>query len=445
MGVATIEEAQRLLERDGIHTVECAFPDSWGALRGKRVPASQFPRVAEKGFALANACYVWDLTCEIFPIAFANPDTGYPDMVAIPDLSTLRPLTWREGTAIVMCDTIDHRTHEPIVLDPRHLLRTVIGRLQSAGYEPIAATELEFYLCTEDWQPVDDIIDCYSIPKGAQFEGVLSDVRRKMESFGIVVEACNMEYGPGQVEVNLGHGPALGVADDTCLFKYAVKEIARQHGLRATFMAKPFPVHSGNGMHVHLSLRDGSGQNAFDVRDLDGGGPMTSSLMQRALAGLLAHQTELTAINAPTINAYRRFADYSFAPTAVTWGLDNRQVAVRTLVDSGAATRIEARGGSADSNPPLVLAALLAAVHDGLEHAYPVPPMTEGDAYAPGAGEPLPASLRESIHALEHGRLLRGALGDVFVDNFLDLLRHEVQAFAGQVTEWEKTRYIEVA
>lgn len=436
--------AAELVQQHGVHTVECAFPDTWGALRGKRVPGSQFGNVAASGYTIANAAFIWDPLCGIFEVEFANADTGYPDMIATPDPETFRVLTWREGTAIAMCDCTEVLSPEPVPLDPRHILRTAEARLARHGYTATVATELEFYLCDTDWQPLYPDIQCYSITKGAELEHIMSDIRRKMEDFGIVVEASNTEYGPAQLEVNLKYGAPLLVADNTALFKYAVKEIARNHGTRATFMSKPFMGFSGNGTHVHISLRNAAGDNVFAANDLDEGF-IRNALMKRCVSGLLEHQLEIAAIASPTINAYRRFEDHSFAPTYLNWGGDNRGVAIRCVTDHGPATRIEVRTGSAEANPYLLIAAQLAAVCDALEHDYELPPMCEGNAYAQQDRPMMPRTLQDSIEALKSGRLLRGSFGDVFANNTIALLQHEVDEFNKQVTEWEKNRYMEVS
>lgn len=435
-------QAAELAADSGVHTVEVVFPDTWGILRGKRLPASQFGKKTGSGLQLANAAFIWDPLCGIFEVEFANADTGYPDMIGWPDPSTFRELTWREGTAMAMMDCRE-KDGRPVELDPRHLVRTAVDRLAKLGYEATVATELEFYLCDESWKPLHDEIQCYAITKGAELEPILSDIRRKVEAFGIVVEACNTEYGPAQIEINLKYGDPLQVADDTAIFKSAVKEIARQHGVRATFMSKPFPGFSGNGTHIHVSLRDKNGDNAFAPRDLDD--PFfTNALMRRCVAGLLAHQLEIAAIASPTINAYKRFEDYSFAPTYLNWGGDNRGVAIRCVVDAGAATRIEVRTGSADANPWILIAAQLAAVCDAIETDHELPPICTGDGYAPQDRPLMPRTLQDAIHLMRDGSLLRDAFGEVFVTNTLALLQHEVDEFNRQVTDWEKNRYMEV-
>jgi glutamine synthetase len=440
---AAAQRASELVQEHDVHTVEVIFPDTWGILRGKRLPASQFAKKTSSGLNMANAAFIWDPLCGIFEVEFANADTGYPDMIALPDPATFRSLTWREGTAVAMMDCTE-KDGTPVALDPRHIVRTAVERLAQLGYTATVATELEFYLCDETWQPLHSEIQCYGITKGAELEPILSDIRRKVEAFGIVLEACNSEYGPCQIEINMKYGDPLQVADDTALFKSAVKEIARQHGVRATFMSKPFPGFSGNGTHIHISLRDADGANVFAPKDLDD--PFfTNALMKRCVAGLLEHQLELAAIGSPTINAYKRFEDYSFAPTYLNWGGDNRCVALRCVVDQGNATRIEVRTGSADANPYLLIGAQLAAVCDALENEHQLPPICTGDGYAPQDLPMMPRTLQDGINLLREGRLLRDYFGDVFVTNTLELLQHEVDEFAKQVTDWEKNRYMEVS
>lgn len=444
MAAADVDEARKLLEERGVHTVECMFADTWGIPRGKRLPTQQFLRVAaDSGFAIANVAFTWDPHCFIFPTEFVNDELGYPDMHALPDLATLRISGVSDGTAVCVCDTIDPATHEPIPLDGRQLLRQAVNRIRARGYEPIAATELEFHLCKPDWEPVYRGVHCYSMAKGAEVEPVVGDIRRALELAGVTVEACNVEYGPAQVEVNLGYGPAVEVADATMIFKYTVKQVARAHGLRATFMPKPFMGEAGNGLHVHQSLRRPDGRNAFAVDDL-AGGPIASSLMKRYLGGLLAHQIALTAVNCPTVNSYKRVEDYSFAPTQVSWGLDHRLVAVRSVVGHGEATRLESRSASADANPYLVLTGFLSAGGDGLDRDLPLPPMTAGDPHVDASLPRLPTTLPAAVAELERSSFAREAFGDVFVDTYLAMLRHEIELFSRHVTDWEYERYREV-
>jgi glutamine synthetase len=438
-----LEPIREFLEREGVHTVECLFADTWGIPRGKRLATRHFLSSAGgHGFAMANVVYTWDMHSTIFPTAFVNDETGYPDMHVVPDVATLRVAGWRAGTAFCFCDTIDPQTGEAIPFDGRATLRRAVDRIRGLGFEPVAATELEFHLLKPDWTPFYTGVHCYSMQKGAEVEPVVSEIKRVLEASGILVESWNVEYGPAQVEVNLDHGSPVDVADATVILKYVVKQIAAGQGLRATFMPKPYISEAGNGLHIHQSLVDSDGRNAF--AEADDGPPLRSKLMRRYLTGLMAHQVELQPVNCPTINAYKRVEDYSFAPTQVSWGLDHRLVAVRTVVDQGPATRVECRWGSADANPYYVLAGCLAAGADGLQNEYELPPMVTGDPHVDASLKRLPTSLSEALPGFEGSAFARELYGDVFVDAYLVMLRHELNQFARQVTEWEFERYREV-
>lgn len=440
---AKIASVREFLHQEQVHTVECMFADTWGIPRGKRLSTPHFcSAAAGDGFAIANVAFTWDMHGVIFPTAFVDDVTGYPDMHVVPDVSTLRIAAWKDGTAYCMCDTIDPVSHEPIPLDPRGLLRRAVQRVRDSGYEPVVATELEFHLCHPDWSPLYTGTHCYSMQKGAEVEPVVSEIKQILEGSGIMVEAWNVEYGPAQVEVNLGHGSPIDVVDATIILKYVVKQVALRHGLRATFMPKPYITEAGNGLHIHQSLLGVDGGNAFAEEDEDS--PLRSSLMRRYLSGLLAHQIDLQAINCPTVNAYKRVEDYSFAPTQVSWGLDHRLVGVRSAVARGSATRLECRWASADANPYLVVAGCLFAGADGLERTLDLPPVVTGDPHVDGSLTRLPTRLEEALARLEGSSFVRQVFGDLWVEVYLVMLRHELELYARHVTDWERERYREV-
>lgn len=430
-----------LCEENGVHTVECAFVDTWGMLRGKRLPVRQFLRGT--GFAIANVVYTWDPTCFIFPTPWVDETDGFPDMHAVPDLTSFRIAGWTEGVAIVMCDTIDVATGEPIAMDGRTMLRTQLQRAAAMGYGVDAASELECHFFTSDWQPLYQDINCYSIYRGWEMEPFMLDIRESLRRTGIEVEACNVEYGPGQTEINVRYGPMMTMADDTVLFKYIVRLCAKRHGLNVTFMAKPFLLEAGNGMHLHQSLtRDG--MNVFAERDEDS--VLGNSAMRKYLTGLLAHHRELQLVMTPTISGYKRVQDYSFSPTQVTWGLDHRLVGVRSIIGAGKGNRLEARWAAADANPYLVFAGCLAAGLDGLTHDYELIPQVVGDPHTQETWDRLPTSIDGAIDNFDTP-FNRSVFGDVFVDNYLVMQRRESAEFAENadegedVSDWEIKRY----
>src|SRR3954451_15580698 len=352
-GVAGRDSVARFVEENRIHSVEMGVPDSNGGLRGKRVPAATFVETMGRGVALSNALFVLDVAADLVEAGYTNFQTGFPDLRLAPDLSTLRLLPWRPGTAFVMCDCVDE-DGALVEVAPRRILARVVESARELGYEPVIGPELEFYLLDPGTRaPATSRIPVYSLHEESRFEPVLADIRNQLGEAGVVLDASNAEYAPGQFEVNVRHCEALAAADATMLLRYAVKQIAAAHGLLATFMAKPFSEHSGSGLHVHQSLRSDQG-NAFAGGALSGVG-------RSYLAGLQRHMADLTALGAPTPNAYKRRTGYSFAPVNASWGMDNRTVGLRVPATGADSARVEQRDAAADANPYLVIAGQLAA------------------------------------------------------------------------------------
>ena len=327
-----------MLRRRGVETVILAGADVHGIMRGKRVPIAELDRAAERGIALCDV--IWALPVdEVEPVQppaghdgwFPRP--GYPDMLAMPDLETARIVPWHDRTALLLCDFLD-RDGRAIPLAPRAVLRSVVERARALGVEPIVGIELEFYALRETPQSVlakrpsqleavQERPSVYGVVAASRHEDFAGAVRSTLQEYGLAVEACAPEAGPGQFEINVRAAPALRAADEAFLLKSAVKEIAARHGLLATFMAKPRSDWPGSSCHLHLSLRDG-----------------TPAAMRHFLGGLLEGMAELTAIFAPTPNSYRRLTPYSWAATTATWSVDNRSAGVRAIC-----------GGTATASP----------------------------------------------------------------------------------------------
>ncbi len=440
----TLESFRELAAERGIHTVEVAAPDTQGHLRGKRVPVQRFVETtATGGVNIADAMFVFDMQNDLPDNEFINMDSGYLDCALIPDVSTVRLLGHRPGYAIVFC-TARNEHGDPHPLAPRTVLANQLERCAALGVEPLVATELEFYLCNEDWTPVQQHIQYSSLTDALPLETVLKDMRDAVAAAGIEVESSNAEYGPGQIEINTGPSDAMTCADNTVLFKSIVKQVAIQHGLRATFMPKPFAEQSGSGMHVHTSLTQ-NGANAFADAAHE-----PNELMSKWLGGLIEHAGAMTLLGTPTYNGPKRIREYTFAPTHVHWGLDNRTVLSRCIVEPGSkANRIEYRSAGADANPHLIIAAVLAAGADGLERGLTPPPMSVGDMYTnPGDSVPIPATLADAVAAFD-GSPIAGLLGDMFSTSYVSIANHEVALGAehspdqDDVTDWERERYME--
>jgi glutamine synthetase len=365
-------------------------------------------------------------------------------MLAVPDLETARIVPWHDRTALVLCDFVN-RDGSAVPLSPRAVLRSVVARARSMGVEPIVGVELEFYVLRETPQSVlgkrplqlvavDERPSVYGVVAASRQEPFVDAVRQTLRRYGLGVEACNPEAGPGQFEINLRAAPALQAADEAFLLKSAVKEVAARQGLLATFMAKPRSDWPGSSCHLHLSLGDA---------DRDGDG--LSPTMRHFIAGLLAGMAELSAIFAPTPNSYRRYAAHSWAATTATWSLDNRSAGLRAICRGDGATRVEHRQPGADANPYLAVAAALAAGLDGVRRTCEPPAPIDGDVYAlpDGTAPSLPATLAEATDLLDGSALARDWLGDDVVAHSVAMRRGELAAQATAVTDWETARYLE--
>ncbi len=439
----TLEQFEQMCEEHGVHTVEVATPDTYGQIRGKRVPSDRFfAGVHAAAYGIADAIFVMDLHNDLPDNEFINMDSGYFDCQLHADVSTGRILTHRPGYALVFADAFDPHGN-PHPLSPRTVLKQQIAKCTDKGLAPVVATELEFYLCNPDWTRVQNHVQYSSLTDALDLEDVLSDMRSALVGARMDVESSNAEYGPGQIEINICYSDALTTADNTVLFRSIVKQVAVQHGLRATFMPKPWVDLSGSGMHVHTSLQ-ADGKNVFATSN---GAP--NEAMGNWLAGLLKHAPAMGLLGAPTANGPRRIDPYTFAPTHIHWGLDNRTVLARCIVDNGSpANRVEFRAGGADANPYLMIAGVLAAGADGIANKLDPGAMSAGDMYTNHGGSvPLATTLQGVIDAYA-GSELAAELGDMFSTSYVSIATAEVahaaeHAVVDDVNDWERDRYIE--
>lgn len=446
------------LRESGVDTVVLGGADTHGIMRGKRVPVGQLERLIEHGMPMCNVLWVINVDeTEFVPRPedhsgyFPTTTNGYPDILAIPDLSTLRHVPWHDATALMLCD-FHGQDRAPLPISPRTVLRRVVERTREMGFEPLCGLEFEFYVLREssesllsrrpaELEPYQPRPSTYGVVMGSRIEPLGRLLRESALAYELPVETCNPETGPGQFEITLRYGPALKAADDAFLFKTAVKELAQQQGLMATFMAKPRGDWAGNSCHVHLSLADNQGQPVFFDPDADHG---ISSTMRHFVGGTLAAMSELTAIMAPTVNAYSRFTPYSWAATTATWGIDNRTTGLRAVCDE-TSTRIEHRQAGGDVNPYLAAAAVLAGGLHGIENELEPPDLTDADVYAltPGTVKALPTSLTEATEQLASSPIARHWLGDDFVAHYVAMKRDECEAQRLAVSDWEIARYLE--
>jgi len=356
------------------------------------------------------------------------------ELIAVPDLETTRVPPWPDAPAIVMADLREPDGAES-PLCSRTTLKRILADAGSDGFTIAAASELEFFpLDPGTGAPIYAEIENYSITKGSETESVMRRVRNELRLMNVPVEASNPEYSGGQVEVNLTYGPALEAADSATLLRSLVRIIARQQGLDATFMAKPWTDQAGSGMHVHQSLwKDGRG--VFS----DGG--RLSDLGRSYLAGLLTRLAELALLGCPNPNAYHRRTDLSFAPTVICWGTDNRTVAVRSIEGTETSTRVEQRDASADCNIYLTFAGQFAAGLQGMREGRTPPPPVEGNAYDRADLDDVPKTFLDAFDLMKSGSA-GTLLGEETVRAYLDVLREERTVMLLSSSDWERQRYL---
>jgi glutamine synthetase len=372
-------------------------------------------------------------------------EIGYPDLVARPDLSTLTLLPWEPGVASCIADVHPVAEGSKVPADPRGAVRRAVAGFEELGLAPIVGPELEFFLCEHDpavpgglKRYVDQLSMVYTVGPQADPRGIVRQLAEAMAGMGMGTFAANHEYMNSQYEINLRHGPALTAADRAFRLKTAVKDVAAQAGMVATFMGKPFNDQGGSGFHLHVSA-DRDDDNAFYDRD---GADGVSDELRRFTAGVLAHAPALMALLNPTINAYRRIVPDSLAPINISWGWDNRTAFVRIPAERGRATRVEIRIGDGSANPYLATAAVLFAGLHGLREELPLPDPVAGDAYTQEAGGSVPLSLEGALDALEADEYIRGAIGDAIVTPFVAMKRFEIERHRAWTSDWEVDEYL---
>jgi len=363
-GLLSLEELKTAAKEDAIDTVLVCLIDMQGRLMGKRFHVSNFIDSAWEETHCCDYLLATDLEMAT-PDGYAASSwkAGYGDY-----LTTLRVLPWLEKTALVLCDILDHHTHEAVPHSPREILKRQIMRLESLGYTAMMATELEFFLFREsleslrngdymNLEPISGYNEDYHILQTSKEEPVMQRLRNSLYKAGIPVENSKGEAEAGQEELNIRYSEALNCADHHSIAKHATKEIAWQQGHAATFLPKWHADRVGSASHIHMSLWK-DGKNAF--HDAQGKHGM-SDVMKHFMAGIIKYSPEYTVFLAPYINSYKRFMKGTFAPTKTAWSVDNRTAGFRLCGESTSAVRVECRIPGSDVNPYLAQAALLAA------------------------------------------------------------------------------------
>jgi glutamine synthetase len=430
---------------EGVKTVRLQYADLHGVARGKDIPVGQLERAVEDCVHFVAAVMTVDLGHNVV----AGFETGFEDIAARPDLSTLVRIPWEPSVAACIADLERVDSHQPYGVDGRAALKRIVAEFEQLGLGPVIAPELEFYLCEPDesarggWRRyVGQDSNVYTVGHRADPRGILGRMMHAADDIDLEVLAGNHEYGRGQFEINIRHTDAIRSADRGFRLKWLVKESAAREGLLATFIGRPWNDDEGSGFHLHLSLVDGEGRNALADPDGEEG---LAAVTRHFIAGVLEHAPGLMALFNPTVNAYRRLNPEALVPTRVCWGHDNRFTFVRVPRERGSATRVEIRVGDGSANPYLAYTAALAAGLDGIRRGLEPPAPLSGFIYElpeEEIGPPLPSTLPDAIAALEADDLLVAAMGEELVSTFKKIKQYELNRYSQWVSDWELREYI---
>jgi glutamine synthetase len=437
-----------------IGKVKVAVVDMDGVLRGKYLKKEKFLSAAESGLGFCNVIFGWDSGDVCYDnVKYTGWHTGYPDAQARIDLSTYRTVPWDGQVPFFLGDFVQS-DGEPLPICPRQLLKRVIGKAEAMGLSAKFGMEFEWFNFKETPQslaaknyvqaePLTPGMFGYSILRSTLNQPYFAALMDELGSFDVPIEGLHTETGPGVFEAAILYSDALEAADRAVLFKSGAREIGYRFGIMASFMAKWSSCFPGCSGHVHQSLWDDkSGKNVFfDKKDTH----KMSETYRHYLAGQMALLPEILPLFAPTVNSYKRLVDGFWAPTKVTWGVDNRTVAFRVIPGSDKSTRLETRVPGSDVNPYLAIAACLASGLYGIENklALKSKPVV-GSAYLESAAERLPRNLSDATLKLKNSKIARQLFGTEFVDHFVASREWEWRKFQDAVTDWETRRYFEI-
>ncbi len=428
--------------------VRLAITDIDGIQRGKYVHKDKFLSAVESGFGFCDVVFGWDAADDCYDnIAFTGWHTAYPDAPTRIDLASYRQIPWNHNVPFFLADFADGPAG---AVCPRSLLKRVIARASEMGFETKFGLEFEWFNFRETPtslsekayrlpQPISPQMFGYSVIRSTQFQDYFMALTDELHGFGVPLEGLHTETGPGVYEAAILPSNALEAADRGVLFKTGVKEIASRFGILPTFMAKWNAKLPGSSGHIHQSLWQ-NGTSAFSE---EGAVDRMSTVFRQYIAGQLHCLPEILPLFAPTVNSYKRLVEGLWAPTRVSWGVENRTAALRAIPGSPKSARLETRVPGADINPYLAIAAALASGLYGVDRGLEPPEGVVGNAYASPAPK-LPADLNEATERMAESTLARELFGEAFVEHFVNTRRWEWRKFREAVTSWELERYFEI-
>jgi glutamine synthetase len=443
------------------HFVDVLLPDLLSTPRGKRLRIDALSTVYAGAFRLPGSIFAMDALGNTIEATGLGFDDGDADRSCTPVQDSLVSVPWMDdGVAQIQVSMADH-DGRPFFGDPRHVLAQVVRRFAALGLQPVVALEVEFYVVDPRRTREGGIRPATSPGKNVrrsgkqinsmarieELSGILAQISRTCEIQNVPATSMLAESGPGQYEVNLRHvGDACLACDHVIRLKRIVRGVFLKHGLHATFMAKPYANEPGSGTHIHVSLLQQGGGNAFRSESLE-----PNAVLRHAIGGLAASMADSMLVFAPTANSYRRFRPECYVPLGPTWGLNNRGVALRIPADTAENRRVEHRVAGADVNPYLLAALVLSGVHHGITCQIEPGEPVSGNAYREGIGggvqadgrpAALPTNWQEAALAFERSPFVREYLGSGFQRLFATTRRAELDAFESQVTPLEYDWYL---
>jgi glutamine synthetase len=438
----TRDRISEWLKENQIIEVECLVPDMTGNARGKFIPADKFIREDSR---LPESILVQTVTGDYTDIHDELVGPTDRDMILQADPDTLRLVPWAAYPTAQIIHDCYTREGEPHPLASRNVLKRILALYEAEGWKPVVAPEVEYYLIQKNVDPDSELQppigrsgrreagrQSYSIDAVNEFEPIIEGIYEFCEAQGLDVDTLIHETGLAQMEMNFLHGDALNLADQVFLFKRTVRETALQHGIYATFMAKPMEHEPGSSMHIHQSIVDtATGKNIFS-RD-DGS---EHERFRHFIGGLQHYMPAAFAFFAPSVNSYRRFTPDIAAPINLHWGFENRTTGIRVPDSDPQARRVENRFPGADANPYLAIAVSLACGYLGMKQKIAASEPHSGDA----CQEPIAVarSLEEALRLLGEDNDFRKVLGEHFVKAYCAVKLEEFEAFNKVISSWER-------
>ncbi|UUY09222.1 glutamine synthetase family protein [Pseudomonas sp. J452] len=447
-----LNEANAFLkEHPEVLFVDLLIADMNGVVRGKRIDRNSLHKVYEKGINLPASLFALDINGSTVESSGLGLDIGDADRICFPIPNTLCNEPWQKRPTAQLLMTMHELDGRPFFADPREVLRQVVAKFDEMNLTICAAFELEFYLIDQEnvngrpqpprsplsgKRPISTQV--YLIDDLDEYVDCLQDMLEAAKEQDIPADAIVKESAPAQFEVNLHHtNDAIKACDYALLLKRLIKNIAYDHEMDTTFMAKPYPGQAGNGLHVHISLLDKTtGKNIFTTDD-----PLQSDLLRHAIGGILETMPASMAFLCPNVNSYRRFGAQFYVPNAPSWGIDNRTVAVRVPNGSPDSVRIEHRVAGADANPYLMMASILAGIHHGLTNKVEPGEPIEGNSYEQ-LEQSLPNNLRDALRELDDSAVLNQYISPDYIDIFVACKEAELEEFETTISDLEYNWYL---